>query len=240
MKRTAGCSGPEHHWSNAERNGIMMHPTPLDIPYMTCQDMLSLHLKWDDPPRSEFLSWTRSLVFAAIHAIGRYEKGQSPAIIAWGMASELQTPDGKPANFHSAIELHKAYDVLGREWRIGDAGLLHGDQRFKLLPHKFTPNHEMRHVELSELCAIGFYYLYPELDVRGVCERTGLYEGQMSYRRGMFYNVTGSEVSIIQIVICENIAKLFQQPGQEKAPLHLVFQLLALRKRMPQNNVFRS
>ncbi|RDI87376.1 hypothetical protein Vi05172_g2895 [Venturia inaequalis] len=248
---TAGFSCPDYYWPNAKRNGKPMHKTLFDIPFATFRHMLGDHLMWEDPPLDELLSWTDSWLFVIVHALGRYESGQRIAVITCGRASGLTTPNGQSALFYHANELHNAYRLLDRVWKIGQKDSLHGDRSFKLAARKFThewlshgivldQNHEMQHVELGELVRQGLFYLYPELDIRGLCERTGLYEHLTALRLGLFYYARQSEITTDEMAIAASIARLFCKPGQEKAPLSVLLDTLSLRKRMPRNDKFRS
>ncbi|QDS72791.1 hypothetical protein FKW77_006104 [Venturia effusa] len=241
----------DYYWPNAKRNGRTMHETLFDIPYAVLQHMLGLHLMWEDPPLDELLSWTDSWLFVIVHALGRYENGQRVPIISCGRASGLTTTDGQSASFYSANDLHEAYQVLNRAWKVGPVDSSHGDVSFKLDPRKFAhewlshgevrdSEHEMKHVELGEMILQGLFHLYPELDMPGLCERTGLYEHLTAFRLGMFYCTKDSEITTKDMAVCENIAKLFRKPGQEKAPLSVLLDTLSLRKRMARNDDFRS
>lgn len=142
-------------------------------------------------------------------------------------------------------------EVLDPIWTMEAADSLHGDLSYKLAARKFVhewlsqgvvldPSHEMQHAELGEMVLKGLFDLYPELDIRGLCERTGLYEHLTALRLGMFYCAKDSEITTRDMAICENIAKLFRKPGQEKVPLSVLLDTLYLRKRMPRNEAFRS
>ncbi|TID27585.1 hypothetical protein E2P81_ATG00340 [Venturia nashicola] len=248
---TAGFSCPDYYWPNAKRNGKQMHNTLFDIPYATFRHMLGDHLMWEDPPLDELLSWTDSWLFVIVHAIGRYENGQRIAVIACGRASGLTTPNGQSVPFYYANELHNAYQLLDRVWKIGAQDSFHGDRSFKLAARKFShewlshgivldPNHEMQHVELGEMILQGLFYLYPELNIRGLSERSGLYEQLTALRQGLFYCANESEITTNDMAIAASIARLFCKPGEGKAPLSILLDTLSLRERMPHNNKFRS
>jgi hypothetical protein len=193
--------------------------------------LLGQHLKWDDPPRSEFLSFSISLLFLFVHALGRHEKGQRPVYVAWG-----------PSSCYPATVLHKVYRLLKRKWN---------GQEFKLDPRKFTHeylfhgiledlNDDVQHVLLWKLVENGLLYRYPQLQVRDLCERTGLYEFLTAYRVGMFYNATGSEITEKDLKICEGLANLFRKPNETKTPLYLFLGLLGLKRRKEKNETFRA
>jgi hypothetical protein len=151
LGRSSGYSSPIVYPPNSYRHGIEKFHRLLDIPKRVGQIMLGEHLKWNNPIMDEFLSWSSSVLFVIVHAIGRHEKKQEPVFIAFGNSSELRTPNGERAAFYHVNDLHQAFKVSSQERSKRDEGKLH----LRKFTHEYLsigelrdPNRAIQHVTL--------------------------------------------------------------------------------------------
>jgi hypothetical protein len=221
---------------------VNQYNTVGDMPFNKGQQMIGGRLKWDDRVPDEFLSWTKSPLFAIVHALGRHEQGQRPVYVTFGKATSLTTPEASPAPFYSAIALHEAFQVLSWNWKTQACKLLMKFFTHEILSHGELrdPSHVIVHVTLEKLAENGLFKLVPSLQIKGLAERTRLYEACTAVRTTLFSRVAPRTVTREDLTLCVRLAELFKTATDTKPPLHCLLGLLALNKKDPTEEIFRQ
>ncbi|KAF2435093.1 hypothetical protein EJ08DRAFT_389371 [Tothia fuscella] len=234
IHRSSGYSGPVLYLPKSLRTGEDNYISILDLRPVRGQIMLGMHLKWSNPKLDEFLSWTNSLLFSIVHALGRHEKGQEPVLIAFGDISALITPDGQQVPFYPANTLHKVFNVLGRDWGTRDEQKLQP----RMSTHEILSFGEMRdpnsaicHVTIEMLVGHGLFQLVPVLKVDGLFKRTGLYESLVALRSKLHYEAEAVKPSTEELGVCQALASFSKHPTANEIPFHAFAFFLAPKKR---------
>jgi hypothetical protein len=237
---TVGFSSPECYLPYACLHGVDQFRHLHLIPKFEGGLMIGYHLKWADNRRcsGEFLSWTISLLFALVHAIGRHEKAERDIYVAGGTSAKLKYPDGSPAKFYPAELIHSIFDVLAHSWREGNRDVAY-KLHMRLFSHELLslgelrdPEHAFKHVRLEDLISKGLFHLLPELCIDGIDKRSGLYECLTWLRDVLFRNVESPQpITETEILIAADLAALYiRDMDNGKIPLYHFLWFLALRK----------
>lgn len=148
--------------------------------------MLGRHLLWYDTIGDEWLSWSRSLLFAIEHAIGRHYRNEKHIYIAMIDTLAVKSVYGDQVEFYPALDLYRAFQVpFWDGWS--------SPNRIGLHPRKFT--HEylshgsvlvdgeyVRHIPLADLRKDGLFDMFPEMEIPDGLEYTGLYTRLVALR----------------------------------------------------------
>jgi hypothetical protein len=241
--RTIGFSSPDLFLPSAHTHGVNQYSMVGDIPVKIAQQMIGSRLKWDNRVANEFLSWSKSLVFAIVHALGRHEQGQRPVYVTFGRARALTTPDAWPAPFYSAVLLHETFKIFSWRWdALASSCLLLKFFTHEILSHGELEDstHAIAHVNLETLVENGLFDLVSSLRLNGYFKRSNLYESCTAFRAESFSCTRPRMLTREDLALCVRLAGLFKLPADTKPPLHCLLYFLSLHKRDPADEVLRQ
>ncbi|KAF2757158.1 hypothetical protein EJ05DRAFT_57597 [Pseudovirgaria hyperparasitica] len=171
-KRTKGFCSPEFFRPPTDMNtNKYCYDSLFDMPIEEVKVMGGNHLMWKDRNDDQFISWSRSMLFAIEHALGRSRKGQSQCYISAMETSQAQTTctntrkDEQKAEFFWATDVMNAYKI--RDWQ-GWQNFDHSGLHPRKLTHEVlsvgviqvNDHTKYNHVDLQDLINCGLFKEY--------------------------------------------------------------------------------
>jgi hypothetical protein len=203
-------------------------------------NMIGLHLGWANRAESQFLSWTISSIFMFTHMHRRHELGQRGVYWCFGDRTKLVDENGDAPKFYYAPDLLdsfiRAMDLTDR-W-LTKLAHRRFSQEYTSWGEMFCLTGHFTNVKLETLVREGLYELCPELIIKGALCREQLYKHQVALKMKLHYNALARPITLKELQLADNLARLFHFPGQKKAPLYMFLMLLGIRKRPKKNSLF--
>ena len=225
------------------------------------RDMVGHHLAWDDRIRDEFRSFTKSPLFAFVHANQRHLMGQKDVYIhifdtrhayrpKWyvNQESQQEQESNQPVEFLHAPAICDATKLYRGAWSKEEMTALH--------PRKFTHEYlahgvvaisedsRLQPVSLRDLVENGFYTLVPELRVPAGTICAGLWTTLRCSRR--ILHETAKPCTAEELDIAERLSRLHtrstpDEPRTVTRPnLWIFMSYLSFRKRSDNDPLFRD
>lgn len=210
-------------------------------------EMLGRRYLWQDRRKDATLSWTSSLLFALVLALGRKAKDQEFVVIHVIDTTKVTTLDGRPVEFHYTRDIMRILKVT--EWPGWNDQWERLFLRQPWYTHEYvthgaikSPVEHSLELDLDEALDAGLTDLIPSLFIADPDEAKSLYQ-RCVYTRGVGHGVNGQRhpLTTSKLELANKIGCLFlsrearASADDPTAPIFIFLDLLGMYSRPRQD-----